>query len=295
MDKDVTTAAEDADDIRRNFWKEGFVVIPSLVDAKTIAAAKVELEKILATDNISNVAELERSDGQTPRRIWKPTERSEVFRNLAEDTRVLDAVESVIGGNLSYHYSKLHMKGAKVGSAVKWHQDFSYYPHTNTDLLTALIYLDDADEQNGCLQVVPGSHKGGLISHEVDGEFRGMVPSGNAQEFEERGVFAGGPAGTVVLLHCLALHASAANKSERPRRTFLTAYRASDALPIYYGPHAAHNEAGVRVLRGEPALSVRVTSGIWRLPITSARFGSLFQIQEGSHYENDGGPVGYAT
>ena len=50
------------------------------------------------------------------------------------------------------------MKPSRVGSAVEWHQDLAYFPHTNPDLVNTLIYLDDATEENGCLQVLPRQH-----------------------------------------------------------------------------------------------------------------------------------------
>jgi len=91
-------------------------------------------------------------------------------------------IQSLIGENILFHYSKLNMKGPKVGSIVEWHQDFSYYPHTNTDLLTALIFFDNATQENGCLQVIPGSHKNGLLSHDIDGFFRGKISDVNKDD-----------------------------------------------------------------------------------------------------------------
>jgi hypothetical protein len=186
------------------------------------------------------------------------------------------------------------MKGPKVGSVVEWHQDFSYYPHTNTDLLSALVFLDDASVKNGCLRVVPGSHLQGLRSHDVGGFFRGKVSGVDESQAVEVEVKAGG----VLFLHCLTLHASARNESTQPRRTFLPAYRAADALPIYFGPHAAHNEPGIRLLRGERAKVARVEAGAHLLPIAEREFGSLYEVQEGSHLKKDLSlmkAVGYAV
>ena len=171
-----------------------------------------------------------------------------MFERLAADPALLDCIQQLIGDNVLFHYSKINMKGPKVGSIVKWHQDFSYYPHTNSDLVTALIFLDDATRENGCLRVIPGSHRRGLRSHDIDGYFRGTVSDVDESEAVEVEVKAGG----VLFLHCLTLHASERNTSDLPRRTFLPAYRAADAFPIYFGPHAAHNEPGVRLLRGQP-------------------------------------------
>jgi hypothetical protein len=229
-----------------------------------------------------------------PRRIWSPTKRHAEFERLATDPRLLDALEQLIGPNILFHYSKLHMKGPRVGTIVDWHQDFAFYPHTNTDLVTAMVYLDDATTENACLQAVPGSHRRGLADHYVDGYFRGKVTGAGVPDPADV-VALEAPAGSVVFIHCLLLHHSSPNQSDRYRRSFFGAYRAADAWPIYFGPHASHNEPGVRVLRGAAAQTARVEAGTWRLPLAERPFGSLFQLQEGAEAGAGAATTGYAT
>jgi ectoine hydroxylase-related dioxygenase (phytanoyl-CoA dioxygenase family) len=267
----------------RHYAHNGFLVVEKLFDEQQVARALRAIDELLSPDNADRPYELEPQDGNTVRRIWSPTQRHEVFRQMAAEPRLLDCIEKLIGPDILFHYSKLNMKGPKVGSVVEWHQDFSYYPHTNSDLLTALIFLDDARHDNGCLRVVPGSHRHGLLSHEIGGFFRGKVQGVD----EERAIHVEVPAGSVLFLHCLTLHASARNTSQRPRRTFLPAYRAADAFPIYFGPHAAHNEPGIELLRGRRARTARVEAGVHRLPIAEREFGSLYEVQEGSHLRKD--------
>ena len=61
------------------------------------------------------------------------------------------------------------MKLPGVGSVVEWHQDLAYDPLTNHDSVTVLFYLDDANEENGALLVMPGRHKGSMMCHSEDG------------------------------------------------------------------------------------------------------------------------------
>lgn len=261
------------------YAEHGYLVLERLFDERQVGRAIAAIDELLSPENPDKPYEFEPRDGATVRRIWSPTQRHAAFKEMAADPRLLDAICAVIGQNVLFHYSKLNMKGPKVGSVVDWHQDFSYYPHTNTDLVTALIFFDEASEKNGCVRVVPGSHRRGLLSHEVDGFFRGKVQGVD----EDAAVALEVPAGSVVLLHCLTLHASAINASDLPRRTFLPAYRAADSFPIYFGPHAAHNEAGTEVLRGQRAKMARVDAGTYVLPIAEREFGSLYEVQEGSH------------
>ena len=61
---------------------------------------------------------------------------------------------------LSPAENKINIKAPEYGAAVEWHQDWAFYPHTNDDLLAIGVALDDCEEENGPLMVIPGSHKG---------------------------------------------------------------------------------------------------------------------------------------
>lgn len=266
------------------FYNEnGYLAVEKLFDDSEVELALAAIEELTSGEEARNNYELEPSDKETIRRIWSPTKKHDTFWNMAKSNKLLDCIQGLIGENVMFHYSKLNMKGPKVGSVIEWHQDFSYYPHTNSDLLTALIMLDDVTEENGPLRVVPGSHKLGLVDHSIDGFFRGRV-SGVQEENAETLIL---PKGSVIFLHCMTLHASNKNESDKPRRAFLPAYRAADAFPIYFGPHAAHNEPGVVLLRGEPSKVARVDQANYMLPIAEKEFGSIFEVQEGSHIKKD--------
>src|SRR5258706_535075 len=61
------------------------------------------------------------------------------------------------------------------GSPVEWHQDWAFYPHTNDDLAAVGIMIDDVDMENGPMMIVPGSHKGPIWDHHVNGHFVGGI------------------------------------------------------------------------------------------------------------------------
>ncbi|MFI1164453.1 phytanoyl-CoA dioxygenase family protein [Streptomyces sp. NPDC020801] len=272
------------------FYREnGYCVVEGIFDNGVLDKARGIVDDLLSSPDLSGVAEAEPEDGTKARRIWAPTARDRVFSELAEDSRLLDAISQLIGEDIVLQYSKLNVKPPQVGSVVDWHQDFAYYPHSNTDLVAALIYLDDATRENACLRVAAGSHRNGLLSHERDGYFGGKISSlENVGVDESTVVDCEGRAGTVVFLHPLVVHSSEKNLSDLYRRVFIPAYRAADALPLYYGPHAAHNEPDAKLLRGKPSKTARSEGGVWRLPIAEAEFNSLYEIQEGSHVRSSG-------
>ena len=77
--------------------------------------------------------------------------------------------------SIRFNGTKLNMKSGGFGSPVEWHQDWAFYPHSNDDLLAVGVAIDEMSRENGCLMVVPGSHKGRIYDHHQDGHFAGAV------------------------------------------------------------------------------------------------------------------------
>ena len=268
------------------YHQDGYTVCPNFLTPDEVAQLLAETGKIIGGNTLANHdkdrLEMEPDqppDGAKVRRLYEPCSYYPSFRTLSESEKLLDAVEGLIGSNLLYHYSKLNMKPPEIGSVVEWHQDLSYYPMTNRDSLAVLFYLDDADAENGCLQMLPGLHEGDLLAHTREGYFQGrateVVDSSEA-------VLAEGKAGTVIFMHCMTPHASVTNRSNRPRRTLILSYRAADAFPIYYGEMTSHVETHTRLVRGHRAQMARFTMKEFPVPYYKERSASLYELQERS-------------
>jgi ectoine hydroxylase-related dioxygenase (phytanoyl-CoA dioxygenase family) len=265
-----------------HYRTEGYVVVQSLFDRESLAAVEQAIRELTqraleSPEEMSKILELEpTSDAPVPRRIFSPYDQHPAFRDLAHDNRLVDAVESLIGPNINLQHSKLNMKPAKVGSPVEWHQDMAYFPHTNDDLVTTLIYLDDATQENGCLQVLPRRHTHYFNHSGPDGRFAGMITE-DLSEFGTPRCLAA-PAGSVIFMHCITPHSSLPNLSTRPRRTLIYEYRANDSFPIYYGEMTNIAEARFRPIRGVPARFARF--GGPRPPIPNVgTYTSLYELQ----------------
>jgi ectoine hydroxylase-related dioxygenase (phytanoyl-CoA dioxygenase family) len=152
----------------------------------------------------------------------------------------------------------------------------AYFPHTNDDLVTTLIYLDDATEENGCLQVLPRHHTHYFSHDTADGKFAGMITEDLSAFGTPKSLPA--PAGSVIFMHCITPHASLPNKSSRPRRTLIYEYRANDAFPIYYGEMTNLAEAKFRLIRGKPARFARFGGPRPLIP-NVGRYTSLYELQ----------------
>jgi len=264
---------------------EGYVVIERLFGPDDLAAVDTTIDELvdraLSGEDMSKILELEPEllDGRrVPRRIFNPFDQHEAFRELATDDRLLDRIECLIGHDINLQHSKLNMKPARIGSVVDWHQDLSYFPHTNDDLVTTLVYLDDATEENGCLQVLPRHHHAFFNHDGPDGKFAGMITEDLSDGRYGRPQPLPAPAGSAILMHCILPHSSLPNRSDRGRRTLIFEYRAADSFPIYYSEQTHLVESTPRLLRGKPAHFARF-GGPRPLVPKIGRYQSLYELQ----------------
>jgi phytanoyl-CoA hydroxylase len=283
------TRFELSDEQKEHYFREGYLVVERLFDASDLATVDRTIrdmtDSAIASGDYSKIMELEPEpvDGQRVcRRIYNPFEQHDAFRSLATDPRMLDRIESLIGPNINLQHSKLNMKPAKVGSVVEWHQDLAYFPHTNDSLVTMLVYLDDATEQNGCLQVLPRHHTHFFSHAGPDGLFAGMITEEIADGRFGRPVSLAAPAGSAIFMHCITPHASLPNRSDKSRRTLIYEYRASDSFAIFYPQMNVAMQPKHRQLRGKPAKYARLAGPPPLLTPRSEVSTSLYSLQEKS-------------
>jgi len=273
----------------KEYREHGYTVCHGFLSSSDVETMLADIEAISAKATLANhdASRMEMEPNQGPegksvRRIYEPCTYYPRFRSLSEAQKLLDAVEELVGPNLLFHYSKINMKPPKIGSVVEWHQDLTYYPLTNSDSITVLFYLDDADSTNGCLQVIPNLHREPPLNHTLNGLFQGRVTQAVD---DSHAVFLEGKAGSAIFMHCLTPHASAPNKSTKSRRTLILSYRAADAFPIYLGPKTGENEAHVRLVRGEQLGKARFTLPSFPIPRYARQTKSLYELQELSRKE----------
>ncbi len=189
------------------------------------------------------------------RRVNAPVDVSEAYRQVARDSRMVDMVADLIGPDLRYHHSKINSKLPGARTEVKWHQDFPFTPHSNPDLVTALLMIDEVTEENGPLEVVPGTHAGPIHSLWHGGKFTGAVAEDIAESFQKRAVKCFGPAGSVCLMHTKLAHGSAPNLSSHPRTISITVYSAADAAAC--SPNPVPSTLDGEIVRGTEPNRIR--------------------------------------
>ena len=87
--------------------------------------------------------------------------------------KIISIAKKLLGGSVRFHLGKLNFKlpNKKKGSEIGWHQDWAFYPHSNDDLITVGIYLDDCYEKNGPLKIIKKSHTKKIYNHHNNENF----------------------------------------------------------------------------------------------------------------------------
>jgi phytanoyl-CoA hydroxylase len=265
------------------YQDEGYTVVHDFLSRDAVEAILSDIEDLTATATVAHhdagrmeMEPHQQPEGRKVRRLYEPCTHYPRFRALSESGELLDVIEQLIGPNLFFHLSKVNMKPATLGSVVDWHQDLTYYPLTNTDSVTVLFYLEDADAANGCLQVIPRSHRR-VMDHTSKEIFQGRVTE---VVDASKAVFLEAKAGSAILMHCLTAHASAPNLSPHPRTTLIMAYRAADAFPIHLSARTEAQEAHVRLVRGEALTVARFGLASFPIPRFPRDTKSLYELQE---------------
>jgi ectoine hydroxylase-related dioxygenase (phytanoyl-CoA dioxygenase family) len=128
--------------------------------------------------------------------------------DIVSDLLASDSVE--------IHHSTLHAKAPEAGTPFPMHQDDPFYPHANGQYIDALVHVDMADEESGCLKFLPGSHKLGKLEHIRGPEVEPHLP---VQQYSIKdAVSVPANPGDVVFFSIYTIHGSALNRSGRWRR-----------------------------------------------------------------------------
>ena len=266
---------------------EGVFSAAELDELRQVTDEFVEKSRAVTTND--QVFDLEPSHTpETPRlrRLKDPINQHEIYRRALQHPKVLEIVSQLIGLAVTSNGNKLNLKLANVGSPVEWHQDWAFYPHTNDDLLAVGIAIDESTLQNGCLMVIPGSHRGPLLDHHQEGVFIGAVTDPCFQS--DAAVPITLKAGGISIHHTRLLHGSFPNRSPKTRRLLLFQYCAADAWPLMPNENPWETYVATMV-QGEPLNVPRLAPVPVRLPLPEPKFsGSIYEIQRGLNNVNFG-------
>ena len=149
MPKRLTSAQQAA------YHRDGYVAPIDIFDADEVAAIRSALEAAEADHG-----EVMQGPGRNNAHYVLP-----VLDSIAHDSRILDAVEDLIGPDINVAGTTLFIKEPETKGFISWHQDARYIGLEPHDWVTAWLAISDVTEENGCMRMVPGSHKAQLVEH----------------------------------------------------------------------------------------------------------------------------------
>jgi ectoine hydroxylase-related dioxygenase (phytanoyl-CoA dioxygenase family) len=227
----------------QRFRQDGYFIAQNLFDAE-----EVQL--------LGSLARLEYQQGQRAagrRDAQGSTVKLAVTNELADDIysafvrspRIVDTMERLLEGEVYHFHHKLILKEPRTGGAWEWHQDYGYW-YNNACLFpllaSCMIAIDGATRDNGCLQLLKGSHHIGRIDHVKVGDQTGadMERVKVALERLEL-VHCELEPGSAIFFHCNLLHCSAQNKSSEPRWALICCYNAARNDPFKDSRHPRYS------------------------------------------------------
>ena len=221
---------------KANYEQEGYLIKRGLFSQQ-----EIDLLHGLATDDSVTGRSMDLTDTEgrsTKLTLWF-TPGNDSFGLMSRSERLVNAVRTLLGpeGEVCHFHSKVMQKEPHTGGAWEWHQDYGYwykngflYPEA---MISVMVALTEATVENGCLQVLPGTHKMQRFEHTFVGEQQGADHAfvDEAIKHSEL-VYVTLQPGDVLFFHANLLHRSDANRSDKPRWSIISAYNLSYNVPF---------------------------------------------------------------
>jgi ectoine hydroxylase len=228
-----------AEDEVRQYHRDGYVLARGMFTPEEIALIGQAAREDRALDQHS----FGRADGEggTVRlSLWNHPGDT-IYGMVARSESIVGSAEKLLEGEVYHYHSKMIMKDARVGGAWAWHQDYGYWYQNGVLfplLCSAFIAIDPATRENGCLQVVKGSHDLGRIDHVLTGDQAGADQERVAEALKRLElVHVEMAPGDTLFFHCNLLHRSDQNRSEHPRWSMICCYNAARNDPYRESHH----------------------------------------------------------
>ena len=232
-DKDLTQVRDD-----------GFALVPDLLSAEECAGLAARLDEYargarplaqgiaMQREPAVDRGEVQAAPGADVRKISRLA-GDDLFWSLITNSQIVDPMKALLGPRLELFRADALMKPAGVGSAKGVHQDSPYWPIEPMALWSCWMPFDPATLENGCMLVIPGSHKRGAMPHESTQDDY-VIPHDHYDPLDLIAV----PMrpGSGLFFHSLLIHGTAANMSSMPRRAVTMSYMASEFRYTGSGP-----------------------------------------------------------
>src|SRR5690242_5818353 len=247
------------DQMVQEYHRNGFVVAKGMFNSEEIDLLRRAAKEDRELDQHS-YGKGDGEGGTVRLSLWNHPGDT-IYGMFARCESIVNSAEKILDGEVYHYHSKMIMKDAKIGGAWTWHQDYGYWYQNGVLfplLCSASIAVDPSTRENGCLQVLKGSHHMGRIDHVLTGDQAGADLE-RVHEAEKRleTVYVEMDPGDVLFFHSNLLHRSDQNRSDKPRWSMICCYNAARNdpykeshhpryTPLSKVPDSAIREAGLR-------------------------------------------------
>ncbi len=221
------------------YHEEGYILLKNLYSKEEIEL----LHNSATADRKLDERSYGRKDGEggTVRlSLWNHP-GDNIYGMFARCERIVNRAEQVLEDEVYHYHSKMILKDARIGGAWTWHQDYGYWYQNGVlypNLVSVFIAVDPSTRENGCLQVIKGSHLLGRINHILTGEQAGAdMERVNETLKRLELVYVVMEPGDAVFFHANLLHRSDQNKSDNPRWSMVCCYNAKGNDPYKESHH----------------------------------------------------------
>ncbi|HSJ66090.1 MAG TPA: phytanoyl-CoA dioxygenase family protein [Anditalea sp.] len=229
---------------KKKFEDQGFIIVKNLFSNEEIS----HLHATAHSDHRLEQASSSMDDGKgnaVRLSLWNHPGDG-IYGMFARCKKLVERVEELLGGEVYHYHSKMVLKDAKVGGAWAWHQDYGYWYQNGLlfpQLCSVMIAVDRATKENGCLQVIDGSHKMGRINHILSGDQAGadMERVNEVLKVREK-IYCEMDPGDALFFHANLLHASAENKSDNSRWSMICCYNKATNNPYKESHHPSYTK-----------------------------------------------------
>jgi ectoine hydroxylase-related dioxygenase (phytanoyl-CoA dioxygenase family) len=251
-----------------DYNRDGYLLVKGFCpEAEINTLYKTALEDDAMRKNALDLND--QSGKKTKLSLWF-TPGNDVFGYLTRSEKMITSVAQLLDSDapVCHFHSKLMQKEPKVGGAWEWHQDYGYWYKNQfmfpDQLISVMVALTAANKENGCLQVIRGSHKIGRVNHGFSGEQVGadMIMVNNALQTMEL-IYCELQPGDALFFHSNLLHRSEANLSDYPRWSIISCFSSQSNL--------AYNE----------------TSTSWKTPVSIVPDEAILEWKASSLSDND--------
>ncbi|MFO0427965.1 MAG: phytanoyl-CoA dioxygenase family protein [Planctomyces sp.] len=226
------------------FQKDGYIVVPDLLSEEENGL----LRAVAALDHAQAASRTSRADGEggaVELVVSNELPQDSICSMIVQSRPLVEAMETLLQDEVYHYHNKMILKEPLIGGAWTWHQDYGYwynngclFPH----MASCMFAVDHATRENGCLQVIQGSHHMGRVDHIRRGDQTGA----DLERVEEALrklplVYVEMPPGSAVIFHGNTLHRSDQNRSTKPRWAFICCYNTKTNSPFRTGKHPQYS------------------------------------------------------